>query len=158
MRCATQAPVGCSFRSTRRVRGDTHVHDPAALERDDNERVERLEVHGDHREEIAGPYIGGVAPEKGSPGSTAATLQVLRAVLRDRARRDAPAELRELASNPVLAPQAVLSPHPPDEGTQLGVDRWPADRTARAATPPKPPCRSVPPENRRGSHDDHGLK
>jgi hypothetical protein len=31
----------------RRVLGNTHVDDPAALEGDDDERVERLEVHGD---------------------------------------------------------------------------------------------------------------
>jgi hypothetical protein len=40
MRCATHAPVG--------VRGDTDVHNLAALEGQDNECVERLEVHGDH--------------------------------------------------------------------------------------------------------------
>ena len=99
-----------------------------------------------------------MVPEKDSPGLTATTLQVLWAVLRDRARRDAPAELRELAGNPVLAPQAVLSPHTPDEGPQLGVDRRPADSPARAATPPQSPSRSVPPENRRRSHDDHRLE
>jgi hypothetical protein len=99
-----------------------------------------------------------MVPEKDSPGLTATTLQVLWAVLRDRARRDAPAELRELAGNPVLAPQAVLSPHTPNEGPQLGVDRRPADSTARAATPPQSPSRSVPPENRRRSHDDHRLE
>ena len=71
-----------------------------------------------------------MVPEKGPPGLTAATRQVLRAVLGDRARRDAPPELRKLAGNPVLAPQAVFSPDTPDEGSQLGVDRRPADSTA----------------------------
>jgi hypothetical protein len=84
---------------------------------------------------------------------TAATAQVLRTVLRDRARRDAPAELRELAGDTVLAPQAVLPPHASDEISQLAVDRRPADPTARAVAPPQPPCRSMPPENRRRPHD-----
>jgi hypothetical protein len=87
----------------RRMRGDTYVDDPATVEGDDDERVERLEVHGDHREEVAGPNLRGVVPEKGPPGLTAATLRVLRAVLRDRARRDGPAELRE--------PAIRFSPH-----------------------------------------------
>jgi hypothetical protein len=123
-----------------------------------NECVEGLEVHGDHREEVAGPSLRGVVPEKGSPGLTAATLQVLRAVLGDRAWRDAPPELRKLAGNPVLAPQAVLSPHTPDEGPQLGVDRRPPDSTARTPTPPKSPSGTMPPENGRGSHDDRALE
>jgi hypothetical protein len=45
---------------TRRVRGDTHVDDPAALEGDDDQRVERLEVHSDHREQVASPNLRGV--------------------------------------------------------------------------------------------------
>jgi hypothetical protein len=142
----------------RRVRGDTDVDDPAALEGGDDEPVKGPEVDCDHREEVARPSLRRMVPEKGSPGLTAATLQVLWAVLRDRARRDAPAELRELAGNPVLAPQEVLSPHTPDEGPQLGIDRRPADWTARAATPPQSPSRSVPPENRHRSHDDHRLE
>jgi hypothetical protein len=60
--------------------------------------------------------------------------------------------------NPVLATRTVLSPHTPDEGPQLGGDRRPAHPTARAPTPPHPPCRSMPPENRRGKHNDHGLE
>jgi len=150
MRCATHAPVG--------VRGDTDVDDRAALEGDDNECVERLEMHSDHREEVAGPNLRGVVAEKGPAGLTAATLQVLRAVLGDPARRDAPPELRKLAGNPVLAPQAVFLPHTPDDGPQLGVDRWPADPTAGAQTPPQSPRRSMPPENRRGSYHDHGFE
>jgi len=31
-------------------------------------------------------------------------------------------------------------------------------RVVGAATPPQPPCGSVPPENRRRSHDDHRLE
>ena len=73
--------------------------------------------------------------EKGRPALPAASRQVSRAVLGDRARRDVPAELCELAGNPVLAPQAVLSPNAPDEGPQLDVDRRPADPTVRAPTP-----------------------
>jgi hypothetical protein len=99
----------------RRVRGHPNVDNPAALERDNNERVERLEMHGDHREEVAGPNLRGVVPEKGRPALSAAAGQVLWAILADRARRYTPAELRELAGNPVLAPQPVLSPHAPDE-------------------------------------------
>jgi hypothetical protein len=52
------------------VRGDTHVDDPAALEGDHDERVERLEVHGDHREKVARPYLPGVVPEKGPPAAS----------------------------------------------------------------------------------------
>ena len=65
----------------RRVRGDTDVDDPAALEGGDDERVEGLEVDGDHREEVAGPNLRGMVPEKGPPVLTAATLQVLRCPL-----------------------------------------------------------------------------
>jgi hypothetical protein len=60
--------------------------------------------------------------------------------------------------NPVLAPQTVVSPHTLDEGPQLGVYRRPAVPAAGAPTPPKPSCRPMPPENRRGSHDHHGLE
>jgi hypothetical protein len=35
------------------VPGDPHVDDGAALERDNDERVQRLEVHSDDRQEIA---------------------------------------------------------------------------------------------------------
>jgi hypothetical protein len=140
------------------VGGDTDVDDPAALEGDDDERVKGLEMHRDDGEEVAGPNLRGVVTEKGHPVLPAATRQVLRPVLGDRARRDTPAELRELAGNPVLSPQAVLSPHTPDEGPQLDVDLWPADPTARAPTPPKPPRRSMPPENRRRPDQDHGLE
>ena len=38
-----------------RARRMLHVDDPAALEGDDDERVKRLEVHGDQCEEVAGP-------------------------------------------------------------------------------------------------------
>ena len=90
----------------RRVRGNTDVDNPAALEGGDDEREERLEVHGDHREEVAGPNLRGVVPEKGPPALPVATRQVPRAVLRHRTRRDAPAELRELAgAEPRLARQ-----------------------------------------------------
>jgi hypothetical protein len=51
-----------------------------------------------------------MVPEKGAPGLTAATLQVLWAVLRDGPRRDPPAELRELASDPVF-PRRRFSRH-----------------------------------------------
>jgi hypothetical protein len=47
----------------RRVGGDTQVDDPAALEGDDDERVERLETHGSHCEEVAGTNLRGVVPE-----------------------------------------------------------------------------------------------
>ena len=46
-----------------------------------------------------------------------------RVILRDRARRYAPAEFRELAGGPILAPRAVLSPHTTNQCPQLGVDR-----------------------------------
>jgi hypothetical protein len=142
----------------RRVRGDTDVDDPAALEGGDDERVEGPEVDGDHREEVAGPNLRGMAPEKGAPGLTAATLQVLWAVLRDGPRRDPPAERPELAGDPVLPPEVVFTPHPSDEVSQLSVDGRPADPTARTPASPQPPRRPMPPENRRGSHDDHGLE
>jgi hypothetical protein len=60
-------------------------------------------VDGDHREEVAGPNLRGMVPEKGAPGLTAATAQVIWAVFR--ARRDPSAELRELAGDPVLPPR-----------------------------------------------------
>jgi hypothetical protein len=72
---------------------------------------------GTHREQIAGPNLRPVVPEKGRPALSAAAGQVLWAILGDRARRYTPADLRELAGNPVLASQAVLSPHTPDEVT-----------------------------------------
>jgi hypothetical protein len=99
----------------RRVRGDTDVDNLAALEGGDNERIEGLEVDGDHREEVARPNLRGMVAEKGAPGLTSATPQVLRAVLCNRAGRDAPAELRELAGDSVLSPQAILCPHPSNE-------------------------------------------
>jgi hypothetical protein len=46
------------------MRGDIYVDDPAALEGDDDERIERLEMHGDHDEEVGGPNLRSVVPEK----------------------------------------------------------------------------------------------
>jgi hypothetical protein len=63
--------------------------------------------------------------EKGSPGLTAVTLQMLPAVLCDRARRHAPVELCELAGNSGSRPRTVLAPHTADGGPQLGIDRRP---------------------------------
>src|SRR5438309_2382888 len=92
-----------------REAGDVDMHDFTTAMPDDEEGEERAEPGVVELEEVAGPDVGGVVPEKcppglAPPGAGATGPQVLL----DRPLADPEAELQELAADP-LSPQSALA-------------------------------------------------
>jgi len=110
--------------------GDPGDPDSSATELDEEKHVEPFESEGVDGEEVCGDDVSGLGPQERpprrarSPGSGPETV-----VLQDpsnRARRQADAELDQLALDPAVAPPGVLAGQTHDERRGLLVDRWTA--------------------------------
>ena len=145
--------VGCGFPQllgdpgVGRGAGDVDMHDFTTAMPDDDEGEERAEPGVIELEEVAGPDVGGVVPEKcppglAPPGAGATGPQVLL----DRPLADPDAELQELAADPLspservgdgygsnqlddlraqasgaMSPSGVASPEEPEENEEIAM-------------------------------------
>jgi hypothetical protein len=140
------------------MRGDAEVDQATSAEREHDEDVEDSEPCGEDGEEVASPrFVQMVANERSPPLSPTAAGSRW-PVLRDGPRRDAVPELGQLASDQVLAPCRVLTPHAADQTTKIEVDRRAATWSPGAPSPAQPPAGAVPADDGFGLHDDDGVK
>jgi hypothetical protein len=103
------------------------MEDPASTVFDDEETIQDSEGQGRHSEEVHGHDHIAVILEESSP-ELAGLLARIRApeIARNSAFGDVEPEFQKLPVNSRSAPACILLYHPPDEGSNLGIDFWPA--------------------------------
>jgi hypothetical protein len=133
------------------------VDHAARAERDDDERGQRAEEEVRHRQEVAGPDLGGVVAQEGRPRLPARPRGARTGqVGLDRALGHADAEIAQLAANPLGPPARVLGRQPPDQGDSVrgeGRASWPG---ARLPPPERAESRPMPAQQRLRPDDQQG--
>jgi len=140
------------------VMGDSDVDQPTAMEREHHEDVEHAESGRDDGEKVTSPRLVQVIPNECRPPLATVTGQPGWPVLGHGPGRDDVPELGQLASNHVLAPSCVLSPHAANEAAQVHVDGWSAPEPTRPPPPEQTPADAMPAEDGLGPHDQNGTE
>ena len=138
--------------------GDASVDDPAPVQGENDEDVEDAESRGDDDEEVAGPGLVQVVADECGPALAALSVEIGRAILRDGARGDLVAELRQFGGDDLLTPCGVLAPHPTDEFAEICIYRGPARRTVGAPAPDEAPGGTVPADDGLGFDEQHDVQ
>jgi hypothetical protein len=111
------------------------VLDPAAADRDEREHVQAAQPDGVYGEEVAGEDRLAVGSKEAAPGLRIAPRRRWQPSLdqdvADGARRDADAQLAQLAGDPQIAPTRVLAREPQDQLAYLTTDRRPTGAAVR---------------------------
>ena len=137
----------------RRVIGDRHVDDAAALVRENHEHEQ--EPAGGRRDdkEIGGGDLLDMVGEKRAP-RLRRRRGWPRHVLRNRCLRDVDPELQELAVNPWCAPERILLRHRLNEAAHIGGDRRTSIASPTFPRPEQPDALAMPRDDRFRFHDD----
>src|SRR5438270_3269926 len=118
-----------------RVRGHMDVHEFAPTMGNEDQHVQGFECEGGHREQVSGPQVMGVVAQERPPGLAGGASRSAPAVASNRTVADDNAQLEQLASDALGAPQAVFTRHGPDQLLDLRTEMRP---TASGARPPTP--------------------
>src|SRR5215471_12693849 len=79
-------------------------------------------------------------------------------VLGDGRLRHRKAELEQLAMDARRPPKCILSAYPPDQCPKIGIDLWPASKTARFPPPVATKTGAMPAHEGLGPDDRDGLE
>ena len=106
---------------------DIQMEDPSTTMIDHEEAIQHAKRQCGHGEEIHGHDGVAVIAKEGNPalGGAVGTREAAE-VAGDRALGGVEAELEELAVDSRGAPGGILSDHPPDQSSDLGIDLGPA--------------------------------
>jgi len=106
---------------------DIEMDYPASTVFDDDETIQDSEGQGQHSEEVHGHDHIAVILQKSSP-ELAGLLARIRApeIARNSTFGDVEPEFQKLPVNSRSAPACIPLYHPPDEGSNFGIDFWPA--------------------------------
>ena len=106
--------------------GHLEVDELTTAVADEEEDVEGPEGEGLHDKEVGRPDRLSLVSQEGSPALAGRVEMTPTAVAADRAGADHDAELEELATDPLGAPEWVLAGHGCDQLTNLGTQSGPA--------------------------------
>ena len=137
----------------RRMCGDVDVHHRAAIVRDEEEDVERVEPERVHREEVRCPDLRAVVLEERAPARQRVARDVL-PIATHRQQADPKAELAQLSEHAHVPPAWILLRHPPDQLSEFWLDA--RATTSAAPTLPSPvatPHRPMPAHHGVWLHD-----
>ena len=137
---------------------DASVDDRSPVEGKNDEDVEDAESRGDEDEEVAGPGLVQVVADECGPALAALSVEIGRAVLRDGARADLVAELRQFGGDDLLTPGGVPASHPPNELAEICIDGGTARWTVGAPAPDEAPGRTVPADDGLGFHEQYNVQ
>src|ERR687886_120445 len=124
------------------------VHQLAPAVGDEDEHVQRLECQRGYREQACRPHVVRVVCQERPPGLARRTPRSTPPVAPNRAVADHDAELEQLASDPLGAPQAILAGHGPDQLPHLGAEMRTSAPRAGLPAPEQTPALPMPADDR----------
>ena len=142
-------PQLLNYPRIRRMFRDIEMEDFASTVFDDEEAIQNPEGEGGHGEEVHGcDDLAMIAKESSPEFACLVARRQAPNITRDRTFRDVEAEFQEFAMNPGGTPRRIFLHHPLDDGSNLGIDYWPAKVLCLRSKAPKQtkPC-SMPADN-----------
>jgi hypothetical protein len=113
-----------------------------------NTSTQRLERQRGHAQQIGGPQMVSMVTKERAPGLRYGAAWSTPAIASNRAIADHDAQLEQLASDPLGAPQPVVAGHGRDQVAHLGTEMRTAATRAGLPTPEKAPALTMPAHDR----------
>ena len=142
-----------------RVFRDVEMEDLPSAVFDDEETVENSEVEGRHGEEVHGRDNFAVIAQKSIP-----ELACIRSrrnapeIAGYRTFRDVEAEFQKLSMNSRSTPRGILVRHAADEGSNLGIELWPARALCtRSKAPEQTKASTMPGDDSLWLNNNQGI-
>jgi hypothetical protein len=129
----------------------------SAAQPDDDEGIEQIKANGRNNEQIHGGNVRRVVPQKGAPPLTWWSMP-LDHVLGNARLRDFKPELEQFAVDTRRSPKRILHAHPPDQRTQVRINRRSPSPWARFPTPVATKAGPMPPHERLRLNDRDDLQ